>query len=340
MTVHEVEHGGKLKEIHPPTGGVWGAVTITDRFLAFMSEIFGCSIETKLSSTELLNLEAQFENLMVSMSAKEGSRDLDSFFITIPESLYTASGLAYKNGYNVNLEGRKLFFDVKTMAGFFRGTFDSIFQSMKRVLSDTRSQSVRYAVLVGGFSRCALLQKSLQQLFPLLKVLIPVEADAIAAKGAVMFARNPNMIHWRISPRTYGIRKQSRFVHGTHDKKRLRVIEGDEKCLDIFDVYVQKDELLEQTLVTECKTYRPVHQDQTVMRLRVYSADVRSPLYTTEPGCRKIGNILVHLPNTTKGKERRVRVKMVFGGTELQVKAVDEDTGTKYIAAFDFLHNV
>ncbi|KAK3098838.1 hypothetical protein FSP39_023537 [Pinctada imbricata] len=340
ISVHKVGNGGKLTEVHPSTGGAWGSTSVVADFFSFLSEIFGTDLYQTLSPSEILKLEVEFEDVMKQLSHGSPALSSSGFCFDIPESLLKPLGLVHKNGYSISLHGRQLFIGIQTMLEIFKPTLDSIIRCVRSVLNDRRSQSIRYVIMVGGFSKCAILQSSLKQVFSLVKFIVPDDVMTPTVKGAVLFGNNPNIVNLRIAPRSYGIRKQCRFVHGKHDARRLEIIDGVEKCTDIFDVYIQKDETLLKEHVTEYKTYCPVRHDQTVMRLRVYSADKRSPHYTTDPGCRKIGHIVVQLPDTSKGKSRQVRVKMIVGGTELKVSAVDDDTGKKFSAKFDFLHNI
>jgi hypothetical protein len=43
------------------------------------------------------------------------------------------------------------------------------------------------------------------------------------------------------------------------------------------------------------------------------------------------------MPDTTGGKKRQIGVKLIFGKTELEVRALNKRTGEETNAKFDFL---
>jgi hypothetical protein len=57
-------------------------------------------------------------------------------------------------------------------------------------------------------------------------------------KGAVMFGNNPCLIQERISPRTYGICVNEPFDSTQHPTHLKCIVEGQEKCTDIFKIIV------------------------------------------------------------------------------------------------------
>jgi hypothetical protein len=73
------------------------------------------------------------------------------------------------------------------------------------------------------------------------------------------------------------------------------------------------------------------------MKIEIWTSLYANPRYTYEPGCSYHGELDVQMPDTTGGKKREIGVKMIFGKTELQVRALNKRTGEETNAKFDFL---
>jgi hypothetical protein len=61
-----------------------------------------------------------------------------------------------------------------------------------------------------------------------------------------------------------------------------------------------------------------------------------NPSYTTETTCNYLGKIVVPLQRPS-AKDNAIVVQMTFGGTELEVEAVEKATNKRLTATFDFL---
>ena len=60
-----------------------------------------------------------------------------------------------------------------------------------------------------------------------------------------------------------------------------------------------------------------------------------NPKFIDEEGCQLIG--LVRLKLTVGDVNSKVLVRLIFGGTELKVEAVEEKTGKMTVGHIDFL---
>ncbi|WAQ94596.1 HS12B-like protein [Mya arenaria] len=59
------------------------------------------------------------------------------------------------------------------------------------------------------------------------------------------------------------------------------------------------------------------------------------PMYTTNPGCTRVGKLSV--PLSGSGLDRWASVRFIFGGTEIDVEATEESTGKVHNLNIDFL---
>jgi hypothetical protein len=58
------------------------------------------------------------------------------------------------------------------------------------------------------------------------------------------------------------------------------------------------------------------------MKIEIWTSLYANPRYTDEPGCSYHGELNIQMPDTTGGKKREIGVKMIFGKTELEVRAL------------------
>ena len=108
-------------------------------------------------------------------------------------------------------------------------------------------------------------------------------------------------------------------------------------CRDLFNrlVTINEEIKINQTVIKEC--YRALKHDQLSMCIRIYESEKDEVTYCDEPGTRKLGTIIVPMPDTTGGTKREVEVTVHFGGTEIFVSGKDLTTGADVQAVYDFL---
>lgn len=82
--------------------------------------------------------------------------------------------------------------------------------------------------------------------------------------------------------------------------------------------------------------YVPLLKNQKTIRFRVYTSSLENPKYVDDPECRPLGYINVDIPDTSEGLDRKVRVRFIFGGTEIKVEGVNDRTGHATSVKFDY----
>jgi hypothetical protein len=188
--------------------------------------------------------------------------------------------------------------------------------------------------MVGGFSQSPVLYDRIKSAFLNMKVICPQEAVLAIVKGAVMFGNNPRLIQERISPRTYGICVSEPFDSTQHPTHLKGIVEGQEKCTDIFKIIVNKgQQLVVGESIFDVHCY-PTHSYDTEASVEVYETSVPNPKYTIDDGVRRLGQLCVPIPDVARGKCRLIKIQMHFGYTELFVTAIEVDTDTKVDAKF------
>lgn len=107
--------------------------------------------------------------------------------------------------------------------------------------------TIDFIILVGGFSCSNFLTDEIKSHlgFSSIKFISPKDPDTVVLQGAVLFGYNPRAITARICRYTYGIRVHSPFDVKIHPQSKHAIVDGDEKCIDVFHVLVYKDELIQ-----------------------------------------------------------------------------------------------
>ncbi|KAK3099182.1 hypothetical protein FSP39_000630 [Pinctada imbricata] len=240
----------------------------------------------------------------------------------------------FKN--SLTLSADKMRITNECFCSFFQKAAESIIQHVRQLLDSPKVKGTKNILMVGGFSESPLLQRAIREFFPECRVIVPQEAGLCVLKGAVIFGYRPKTIVGRVAKCTYGISTTRPFKHGKHKKEKLFMVDGKEKCNDLFSKHVTLGDELKNDDIQSQSDYFPLYKNQTSICLPVISSSEPDPEYTDEYGCNKLGKLNLTFTNPDKGSEG-VKCSMIFGETELRVIAEEKATGHKAEAKFDFL---
>ncbi|XP_021360116.1 heat shock 70 kDa protein 12A-like [Mizuhopecten yessoensis] len=334
VTAHKVHLSDKLQEVLPPSGGPWGGTKVDDAFQTFLVKVFGLAAIRKMSKAENLQIEREFEIVKRSFNP-EAAMGMSPVNIWIPYCLRESLGRTAGIQQPIKIRGDKMSIPHQTFASFFDVPVQKIVNHVRELIAKPEVASADAIYLVGGLSDSKLLQAAMIEAFPHIQVHIPVEATSAVLKGAVIFGHDSDIIGWRMATSTYGTKGVVEFDHGRHPINQLTLIEGIEYCSDVFSKFITVGTTMRNGQATPYKSFSPVCKNQAIMPIRVIASPSENLTYTTDPGCRALGTISVRMPDLTGGTNRAVKVRMILGGTELKVEAVDENTGLTYAASFD-----
>ncbi|XP_063417531.1 heat shock 70 kDa protein 12A-like [Mytilus trossulus] len=137
------------------------------------------------------------------------------------------------------LLGDKLRIDASFALSLFKSTSDNIVSLLKsivqkRILTDTAG-----IILVGGFAECKVIQENVQTAFPRQNIILQEDPGSVVLKGAVLFGYKSDYISSRIARHTYGVRKTSHFDKNKYPEHRKTYINGEEKCENVFDTFME-----------------------------------------------------------------------------------------------------
>lgn len=190
---------------------------------------------------------------------------------------------------------------------------------------------IRTLLVVGGFSQSKIVQTQLKKYFPDFNIILPSDpgdANVAVVKGAVLYGHRPNFITSRISQYTYGRLITPPFNKEQHDSSKRKTIDGRDRCLDVFEVLVEKNTSVEVGR-TITKEYKIAKRKTERITIAVFITKKDKVIYVDEDGCKPFCELILDITEPSN-KKRFVVVHFEFGSTEFQVSAVDKETGQKF----------
>lgn len=345
VTVHAIQSDGSIKEVHKVTGGPYGGIKVNQEFEKLLEELFG---KTNLQNYRQ-NYCSDWLSLMNDFEAKKrGDRILEKdamINIRLPRSFATLANASGRSALerhgrgNIKLKNDEyLSLSSEMMQKLFRPTLQRIKDHLKGLLQQPKLSKVKTVLLVGGFADSALLQKEAKSTYSSrrIRVLIPNHASIAVVQGAALFGKKPTTIAERVVSITYGAGCSRDFIYGEHPEEKKFVADGIEKCKDIFNLFVRENTSVRigQKFTS---TYTPLHASDRNIKFDFFSSDNPDAKYTTDPGMKNLGSVMVVSPDTWKGKDREIVVSMYFGGTEITAAAYDVTSGNSAETKIDFL---
>ncbi|XP_060065910.1 heat shock 70 kDa protein 12A-like [Ylistrum balloti] len=346
LTVLEVQKDGDLREVHRANGGDWGGTVVDREFEELLKDIVGKDLFQKFKEeniSDVMNLYRNFE--LKKRSIKQNEEGLVTF--TIPPILQRLFQKKNKGGdTNALIASNKKYADViwqtdklripNTLAkSLFAKSIDAIISHVKDLFSKPEVKGTSIILMVGGYSECILLQDAVKSAIKGPKVIVPLDAGLSILKGAVINGHAPRIITTRICRFTYGVACNRKFREGKDKEEyRVRGARGDSRCVNGFKIYAQKGTPVELGSSVQKFTFHVSSPTETGIDLPVYASDDLNPDYVTNETCQRIGMLRIEMPDTSRGLCREAEVKMIFGGTEIEVEAVDLETKKETKASF------
>ena len=218
---------------------------------------------------------------------------------------------------------------------FFEQTIHDIANHVECLLREEKLNDLKYILMVGGFSKCEVLQQTIREKFERngIKVLIPSEAQLAIIKGAVLFGHQPTEISKRILKLSYGYSVDPEFVDGYHDSSRIFLHDnGKYYCRSVFEYVATKG-----TVVSEGESFQSkcTSKGNKNLRIQLFVTNEpkgTKPKYIDDSDVTKVGKLAI------KSDAPSVfAVSFEFGGTEIQVKTINLNNGEEAATVIDFL---
>lgn len=345
ITVHKLisnpDENFLCEEILPSSGGCeWGSKYVDKYFEEFLKDFFGDELFDIYLKNAVARLEIlkHFEMLKRKFNPGQDDRSrLQLSYLSEDLSQSKLGELVEKHNKNnpkeIHLKQRGVAcIDIPPalMMSYFKPLFENIMSKVESLLEQTYNKigyKAKFIFMVGGFSESPYLKAEIKKRFENqdLSVLVPRRPQVSVIRGACMYGLNPRTITSRIAKKTYGINTLTTFDPERHPEEKKVVIEGEDFCEDVFDIFVRKNESVS---IDEfhTKTYCPVRSRQTVMRIIFYCTDATDLEFVDEKGVSQLGELSIDIGKPFQSVEdKTVKVTLMFGTTHIYATATNKD---------------
>ena len=134
---------------------------------------------------------------------------------------------------------------------------------------------------------------------------------------------------------SYGVKTNIPFDKRRHDVKQKVLMDGEEKCDNIFSQIIEKDQMVEAGTKV-LKSYFTPYPHQDVMDFFIYVSENQYPSYVDDDGCSLLCRPTITFPESC-AERRWVDVEFIFGNTEIGMRAVDRNSGKKITSRFNLI---
>ncbi|WAR25137.1 HS12B-like protein [Mya arenaria] len=351
ITTVRINKDGTMDHVQITGGGPWGGTRVDDKFFTLLRDLIGQKVMEEFCTkhpNDEYDLRMDFEARKREVKYKDDPKGMERFRIRLPNSLKDIwerhegkkigeilKGEEFTNR-SVRFMSGRLSFDPSIMADFFEDSVTDIVNYIGTTLSDPNVEGliINAMIVVGGFAMSGYVIKGIRKAFEPrgIPVVRPQATELAVLNGAVLFGQNEDIMTSRIMQHTYGIAFTMEFDETKHMEETMYEESGKKWANNVFRKHVARGQSVKLGEWIIDKEYYPVDDTQTSATVYVYASNQADPIHTTESGCRYIGNFDVDFPLPQPGvKTRRaIKVAMRFGGTELEVKGVNEATGKTY----------
>ena len=347
ITLHKVGASGRLQELDTPNGGSWGSDNINKKVQDFIISLVGAPVydefrqECREDFIEWLNdverhkctwngeasINLSLPAALLEMHKTKHDEDLSQSVKSSPHS----SGATLK--FN-KLKMQKGVFET-----FFKDTIESTIEHINSVISKLQTRKLDMILLVGGFADCELMRKRIDDAFAdKVDSIIYPAAEAVLAvlKGSVLYGRDPSIIDTRICRYTYGLDWNEEFDPRKHPRAKKEYTDDGVYCKDIFYKLIQKGDTLTSASSTTIDAF-PRYKSQERIEFPFYRSESSTvPKFVDDEGCFHLGTLSVELPPEDRTLDSCIKLKAMFGLTELTAEATDS-TGRKCSSRFNLL---
>ncbi|XP_078142315.1 heat shock 70 kDa protein 12A-like [Centroberyx gerrardi] len=337
ITVHEVLDGGALKELYKASGNDLGGQNVDKKFKSFLKEVFSDDLWDEYERS----YPSEFQKMMYSFSVlKCVEEDVE---ISCPFNLAALAQkrqnieMFFQTVQGASWDDGAIKISKEKMRSFFDESLSGITKNLREILK--KDLRIEYIVLVGGYASSVTLRKHINKQFgSQCKVLCPFKAQEAIVKGAVMFGRHPEVVASRKSAFTYGVGTCERFDESRHKaENKFSNKEGD-WCDDVFMKLVEIDQNVGWNETKE-HIFTPIEAGQTAGTFPFYRTERKDPKYVDEWGIDPVGSFAVSMPDTKRGMDRKIKLEIKFGSTEIQATATDIDSNSTGSIKIDFMHS-
>ena len=338
-----------IRELAPPSGGPFGGTLVDGAFEHLLDQIFGASFTKKLKERHpnvWLMMITDLDLVKTSLANRDDDDkvriDLKMSFDAACEDILGRSALEVLRMCTVpgvELQRSKLTINAGMIKKWYLMCTSKTCEILNQDLSQPAQSAVSALYMVGSFSSSKYLleevRKGVKRIQPK-HIIRPDKSNTAIVYGAVLYGINPAIIQVRVSGMSYGVGCSRDYDPRKHPESKKLMVDGKLICTGLYREFVAAGESIKTNDVRE-HTLRPGRGDMKSMKVDIYTAP-HKVLFLDDPACNKLGTIQVDMPDISKGRDRRIRISMKFGGPEIHVVATDETTGKAFDTSVSFLN--
>ncbi|XP_062621074.1 heat shock 70 kDa protein 12B-like [Saccostrea cucullata] len=337
ITCHEKLDDDFLKELYKASGGACGGTAMDAKVLGVIKEIVGDSVFDEFKRVHVegyMDLLREIEVFKRNIKPEsDGKITMTIPYVSLQEICSDKLNKSFKEllasssvSHDVSLTGQKFRFSAGFAKQLFTSITDQIVEYIRLILMQPEVQKINRFLLVGGFAESPMVQHAIKENFPDKRLIIPQEAGLAVLKGAVLFGHRPKTIKSRVIKYSYGVKTTPVFDPMVHDPKRRCIINGVDRCQNVFGCFMKSGTAVELEHEVE-KKYQTNQAFQQTVPLELFFLIKEDAKYIDEPCVQKLWKMDINIPHPCENP-RKVKVLYIFGDTELRVTAVEMDTGT------------
>ncbi|XP_045182072.2 heat shock 70 kDa protein 12A-like [Mercenaria mercenaria] len=344
ISVHEKNKDGTLKELHKSSGGPWGGMYVDNNYMTWLEKLFGKTALEKLKKEEMaeyFDLLREFEIKKRSVTSKTEDHIIFRISAILKEICEEEEHTSLMDkmaslqlGNKISIRRDKMKIDPAIVRSWFDEPIDNVTKHVNMLLSEPGMKGVSSIILVGGFGESTYVQEKIKKAVSSKTIIVPEEAGLVVLKGAVRFGHEPDAVSARVMNFTYGIAKTVSFDDTKYSASLMEIIGGKKKVDNIFDIFVKIGDTLKHGHEVK-RNYLPGSLDETC--IRIYRSTDSNPEFTTESSCKKVGQLEIEHKEGNKLKDKEFDAILIFGETELIVKARILKSGKEFYTRINCL---
>lgn len=210
ITIYLKKSDGTLKELHRPTGGLWGSTKINKAFERMMIEIVGSKVFEKFKNDykhDYFDICREFEIKKRTIIPKNSDKICIKIPVTLAEILREETGKTEMEAINQTPYANKMTWHagkLRMIAYLFEELFtdlvNMLVEHLKKLMTEDNLSDISTLLMVGEFSESPVMHDAIRRAFPYKKVIKPDEAGLAVLKGAVMFGHESGAVPQCIPP--------------------------------------------------------------------------------------------------------------------------------------------
>jgi hypothetical protein len=145
------------------------------------------------------------------------------------------------------------------------------------------------------------------------------------------------MMHLSLLSYILGVSTAVPFNDRVHPESKKVLRDGVYKCEDVFKVFIKAGTTVVPHKTKAEYTFSAPFIGTSTATVEVYRSESPNPMYISDDGCYRIGEISIRLKGRAKEDKQMIDVVMMFGDTVLHVTAKEHGTDNKVSAKYNFL---